>query len=112
MVRLVNLVLPPGWLPLGIRGLAEGNVLPALLGTLGLTLIGSASLRRAYRTTLRLYTGQFSSGKARRRGPKPGSSPRQRRLRCPRRAPPASWKRTSLGSPNRRPRLPWQLCGR
>jgi hypothetical protein len=60
--RLVNVVLPPGWLPLGAMAVAEGNVLPALLGTLGLTLIGSASLWRSYRTTLRLYTGKFSSG--------------------------------------------------
>ena len=41
---LVNLVVPPGWLPLGATALAEGNVLIALLGTLGLTLIGTASL--------------------------------------------------------------------
>ncbi len=61
--RIVNVVLPPGWLPLGAAGAAAGNVVPALLGTLGLTLIGSASLYRAFRTTLRLYTGQFSAGK-------------------------------------------------
>jgi hypothetical protein len=63
---LVNVVLPLGWLPLGAMAAAEGNVLPALLGTLGLTLIGAASLWRSYRTTVRLYTGQFSSGKRRR----------------------------------------------
>jgi hypothetical protein len=57
-VRLLNLVLPPGWLPFGAMALTEGNVLPALLGTLGLGLVGAASLWRAYRTTLRLYTGQ------------------------------------------------------
>jgi ABC-2 type transport system permease protein len=59
---LVNLVLPPGWLPLGAMGLLEGDVLPALLGTVGLALIGTASLWRAYRTTVRLYTGQFTAG--------------------------------------------------
>jgi hypothetical protein len=59
---LVNVALPPGWLPLGAQGLAEGKFLPVLLGTLGLTLIGAASLRRSYRTTLRIYTGQFSAG--------------------------------------------------
>jgi hypothetical protein len=64
VARLVNLALPPGWLPLGVAGLAEQNAVPALLATLGLTLIGTLSLRRAYRTTLRLYTGQYSSGKA------------------------------------------------
>jgi ABC-2 type transport system permease protein len=60
--RLVNLALPPGWLPFGAMALAEGNVFPALLGTLGLELIGTVSLWRAYRTTLRLYTGQASAG--------------------------------------------------
>src|SRR5262245_34191043 len=62
---LANLVLPPGWLPLGAWGLAEGNPLPALLGTLGLGLIGGGSLWRAYRTTLRIYTGQLTGGKMR-----------------------------------------------
>jgi hypothetical protein len=66
--RIGNLVLPPGWLALGAEGLAEGNVLPALFGTLGLGLIGSASLWRAYRTTIRYYTGQISAGK------KPGAA--------------------------------------
>jgi hypothetical protein len=60
--RFVNLVLPPGWLPLGALAAAEGDVLPAVLGALGLTLIGTASLWRSYRTTVRLYTGQFNSG--------------------------------------------------
>ena len=63
-VALVNLALPPGWLPLGAKGLAEGDVVPALLGTFGLSLIGVASLWRAYRTTVRLYTGDFSAGKS------------------------------------------------
>jgi hypothetical protein len=61
--RLLNLLLPPGWLPLGAMALAEGDVLPALLGTLGLTLIGTLSLWRSYRTTVRLYQGDFSAGK-------------------------------------------------
>lgn len=61
--RLVNLVLPPGWLPLGAAAAAEGNVLPALLGTLGMTGIGAFSLWRSYRTTVGLYTGRFTSGK-------------------------------------------------
>ncbi len=62
--RILNLVLPPGWLPWGAMGLAEGTVLPALLGTLGLTLIGAGSLWRSYRTTVRLYRGEFSGGHA------------------------------------------------
>jgi hypothetical protein len=61
-VRLLNLVLPPGWLPLGVSGAADGDAMPALLGTLGMALIGTASLWRAYRTTVRLYTGHYTSG--------------------------------------------------
>jgi hypothetical protein len=68
--RLVNLCVPPGWLPLGASAAAEGDVLPALLGTLGMTLIGAASLWRAYRTTVRLYTGHFTGGK-RKKAPAP-----------------------------------------
>jgi ABC-2 type transport system permease protein len=60
----VNLVLPPGWLPWGARASAQGDALAPLLGTLGMTLIAAASLRRAYRTTVRLYTGQFTSGRS------------------------------------------------
>jgi ABC-2 type transport system permease protein len=59
--RLINLVLPPGWLALGAMELAEGNPGLALLGTLGLGLIGTVSLWRAYRTTVRYYTGQFNA---------------------------------------------------
>src|SRR5262249_25099137 len=51
--RIWNTALPPAWLALGAADLAQGAVLPALLGGLGLTLIGSVSLWRAYRTTLR-----------------------------------------------------------
>jgi hypothetical protein len=63
--KIVNLCLPPGWLPLGVMGLADGTVLPALLAILGLSTLGAASLWRSYRTTLRLYTGQFTSGQTR-----------------------------------------------
>src|SRR5439155_70699 len=61
IAHLLSAVLPPGWLPLGAEALADGGVVPALIGTLGLALIGSASLWRAYRTTLRLYTGQYTA---------------------------------------------------
>jgi len=60
---LANIVVPPGWLPLGAGGLSEENVLPAALGGLGLGLIGAASLRRSYRTTMRLYTGELTGEK-------------------------------------------------
>jgi hypothetical protein len=73
--RIGNLVLPPGWLALGAEGLAEGNVLPALFGTFGLGLIGSASMWRAYRTTIRYYTGQISAGKKPALAKKPPDAP-------------------------------------
>ena len=59
-----NTILPPGWLPLGAAASLEGNALPALLGTAGFLAVGSASLWRAYRTVLRLYTGDFTAGRA------------------------------------------------
>jgi hypothetical protein len=71
-VGFVNLVLPPGWLPLGALYAAEANVPPVLLAVAGLTLLGMASLWRSYRTTLRLYTGQYTSG---RRRPVPAPPP-------------------------------------
>ena len=55
--------LPPLWVPVGARALAEGRVLPALLGTLGCLAIGGLGLRLAYRSTLRFYHGE-SGGKA------------------------------------------------
>src|SRR5262249_42924750 len=59
--RIVNLVLPVEWLPLGVMAAAEGKVAPAILSLLGMTLIGTVSLRRAYRTTIGLYQGQFTN---------------------------------------------------
>jgi hypothetical protein len=61
-IRLANVVLPLGWLPLGALDAAQGNLLPALLGTLGMGFIGTVSLWRSYRTTMRLYRGEFTSG--------------------------------------------------
>jgi hypothetical protein len=63
--RVINTALPPGWLPLGATAAAEGQVLTPLLGTLGLALLGTASLWRSYRTTLRLYTGHYTGGQPR-----------------------------------------------
>src|SRR5262249_542545 len=65
VTRILNVVLPPGWLPLGAEGAARGNFVPALLGTLMLGLLGVASLARAYRTRLRLYRGEFDTGRKR-----------------------------------------------
>ena len=51
--------IPPLWLPCGARALAEGNAIPALLGTLGCFAIGALGLRRAYRSTIRFYHGEI-----------------------------------------------------
>ncbi len=61
-IRLMNLVLPPGWLAAGIEAAAESRPWPIVLAIVGPALIGTASLWRAYRTTMRLYTGQYTSG--------------------------------------------------
>ena len=59
---IVNQIVPLGWLPYGAAAASESRFLPGLLAIVGLTLIGTASLRRSYATTLRLYTGQFNAG--------------------------------------------------
>lgn len=53
--RSVQKFVPPLWVPLGAQALAEGNVLPALLGTLGCAAIGGLGLWRAYRSTMHFY---------------------------------------------------------
>jgi hypothetical protein len=60
--RVFNQVIPLGWLPYGAAEATESRFLPGFLAIAGLTLIGAASLRRSYTTTLRLYTGQFNAG--------------------------------------------------
>jgi hypothetical protein len=60
--RLVNLIVPAGWLPLAATDLAQGDFLVALLGFAGMSLLGTASLWRSYKTIVRMYTGQLSSG--------------------------------------------------
>jgi ABC-2 type transport system permease protein len=62
--RSINMVAPPGWLPYGAAAAAQGRSLPALAGIAGMGLIGIASLRRSYRTTLRMYMGDFNAGRA------------------------------------------------
>jgi ABC-2 type transport system permease protein len=61
--RLVNMIVPPGWLAYGAEAAADGRVWPPLAGVLGMGLIGAVSLRRAYGTTLRLYRGDFDRGR-------------------------------------------------
>lgn len=60
--RLVNVIVPIGWLPLSAMDLAQGDFLIAVLGFTGMSLIGAGSLWRSYRTVMRVYTGQFTSG--------------------------------------------------
>lgn len=61
--RVVNLVLPIGWLPLGVLTAAEGSIAPSLLGFLGMGMIGAASLWRSYRATVGQYQGQSAGRK-------------------------------------------------
>ena len=60
--RLVNAIAPPGWLAYGAESAVNGRLWPAFAGMLGMTVIGTLSLRRAYLTTLRLYRGDFERG--------------------------------------------------
>jgi ABC-2 type transport system permease protein len=63
---LVNKVAPPGWLPFGAAMVSQGRIFPALAGIAGMGLIGTASLWRSYRTTIRMYMGDFNAGLTRR----------------------------------------------
>jgi len=63
-----QVAIPPLWVPVGAKALAEGRVLPALFGTFGVIGIGALGLRRAYRSTLRFYQGE-TGGKASARAP-------------------------------------------
>ena len=63
--RLLNKVAPPGWLAYSAEAAASGHPWPALAGVLGMAIIGTLSLRRAYGTTLRLYRGDFEDGRRR-----------------------------------------------
>jgi hypothetical protein len=58
-VRFAAAVLPPGWVAYGTVHVLEGRIAPALACLVGMVLIGAWSLRRSYRTTLRLYQGDF-----------------------------------------------------
>jgi hypothetical protein len=80
VARPANAIFPPGWLALGAADLAGGAVAPALLGTLGFCAVGAASLWRAYRTTLRLYTGEFTA-RTRQRTERRPAAPRSDKLR-------------------------------
>ena len=71
-----NQFVPLGWLPYGVRGLAQGNVGPALLGLVGMATIGGLSLRSSYRSTLQLYRRGGPARKRRKRAePAPSAAP-------------------------------------
>ncbi|MFL5330701.1 MAG: hypothetical protein ACJ8C4_17505 [Gemmataceae bacterium] len=61
--EVLNMAIPLGWLPFGAKSIADRTYWPAALGFLAMTFIGCASLWRGYQTTLRLYTGHFTSGR-------------------------------------------------
>jgi hypothetical protein len=79
---LAEEVVPPLWVAGGARGLAEGDPLVALLGTLGFAALGAFGLVRGYRSTLRFYAG--GEGAARAESARPArsevSAPGKRRL--------------------------------
>lgn len=60
---LANAILPLGWLPVGVTAAAQGQYVVPPLALVGLTAIGTASLWRAYHTTLRIYQGDFTGRK-------------------------------------------------
>ena len=62
--RIGSFFWPAQWLALGVAELAVGHYLPALGGTVGFSLIGALCLWRAYRSTIRLYTGEATKGPA------------------------------------------------
>jgi hypothetical protein len=61
---VLNLVLPPGWLALGAFYSALGSSLPALGAIAGMSAVGFYSLWRSYRTTVRIFTGEFTKKKS------------------------------------------------
>src|SRR5262249_54139650 len=66
---LLNLVLPPGWLALGAFYSAGGSSLPAVAAIAAMSLVGLISLWRSYRTTVRIFTGEFTGRKSSARAP-------------------------------------------
>lgn len=64
ILRLANMAAPPGWLPYGAVAALQGRSLQVLGCMLGMGLIGIASLRRSYRTSIRTYLGDFRKGGA------------------------------------------------
>jgi hypothetical protein len=64
MVLLAHKVVPFLWIGNGAMSLGNGNVLPAVLSTVGAISIGWLGLRRAYRSTIRFYQGHTVVGRS------------------------------------------------
>jgi len=56
-VVTVQKFVPPLWLPVCAKSIAEGRPWPALAAFAGCAVLGAAGLRRAYRSTVRFYSG-------------------------------------------------------
>ena len=73
---MVQRYIPPLWVSLGARGLAENRILPAIYGTLGCLLPGTAlGLWQAYRRSIKFYRGDVGGKTAR---PSPAAAPIRR----------------------------------
>jgi ABC-2 type transport system permease protein len=87
-LTLAEEIVPPLWLAGGAGGLAEGDPLVALLGTLGFAALGALGLLRGYRSTLRFYTkGEGSTHAASARSKELDASARGKRRLVERRIP-------------------------
>lgn len=63
-ILAVHNYVPFLWVGNGAMSLAQGNALPAILGSVGAFLLGGWGLSRAYRITFRFYQGQTSGRSA------------------------------------------------
>jgi hypothetical protein len=60
-LTFANQILPVGWLAYSSRSLLAGSILFPALCLVGMTAIGSISLRRSYRSTINYYTGNLKT---------------------------------------------------
>lgn len=70
----IHRYVPPLWVPLSAKALAEGRAWPAFATTVGCLGLGALGLRRAYRSTLRFYRGEQKSTLQERK-PRPADRP-------------------------------------
>ena len=66
-LQTVDTYLPPGWMPLGIFKAYQGNLIPGILGSLGMFALGLVSFTLSYRSSMRKYTGATSRGRVSRK---------------------------------------------